>query len=159
MFENAEQLRKYKNGIQELCEKFEPDYFVTLTFSNEKVSERYAQNSLKNYCAMVGREIFGRRSSKRLERLIFRERNGSKGIHYHLLLKKPRKMDQELFKKILSNKWKITRGYGYLTMDNNEWFKSVSNVAHLSQYLVKQLNQDVDDLLVADLCFYRKNIL
>jgi hypothetical protein len=156
---SSKQIIQYRNGLIDMCKKFSPDYFVTLTFYNQFISENQAHSSMKSYCAMAGRELFGKRSFKRLERLVFKERNSSDGIHYHLLLRKPTRVDEDTFKNVLSTKWKKIKGYGYSTMDNNEWFKPVEDINGLSEYLLKQFSQNNEDMFVADLCFCRKNLL
>jgi len=80
---------KYITDLTDLVLRVQPDYFVTLTFSNPDVKDIFAINNLKTWLKWINQDIFGKRSKERIEIFPFIERNHSDGIHFHLLVKEP----------------------------------------------------------------------
>lgn len=151
MFKNEKELQKYRNEVIQWCKYFAPDYFVTLTFANSTVTEKFAHASLKNYLCMVGRALYRKRSGKKLKRLIFKEKNHSDGIHYHLLIKQPETKSSEELEQIMREKWIKIRGHGYAGFKDGEWFKPVDAIEDLAGYVTKTIKPENDDFLVSDL--------
>jgi hypothetical protein len=151
MFRNEKDLQNYRNGIVQWCKDFEPDYFVTLTFAYSSVTENFAHKSLDNYLRMVSRQVYRKRSKDKLQRLVFKEKNYSDGIHYHLLVKQPETKSPEELKQIMKDKWIKTHGHGYAGFKNDEWFKPVGNLEELAGYVTKTIKPNNDDFLVSDL--------
>jgi hypothetical protein len=153
MFRNEKELQYYRKEVIKWCKELEPDYFITLTFINSTVTENFAHKSLDSYLRMVSRKIYGKRSDKKLKRIIFREKNHSDGIHYHLLVKQPETKSLDELKEIMKEKWIKIRGHGHAGFKNGEWFKPVVNSEQLAGYVTKQIRPENNDFLVADLCF------
>lgn len=153
MFINENELQTYKNAAIQWCKVLDPDYFVTLTFFDSTVTDDFAHKSLGNFLRMVSRQVYGKRSKKKLKCFVFREKNHSDGIHYHLLVKQPETKSSEELKEIMKAKWIKTRGHGYAAFKNGEWFKPIGNIEELAKYVTKTIKPNNTDFIVADLCF------
>jgi len=146
----------YIRDLTDLVISVKPEYFVTFTFTNPKVSERIAISTLSAWLKFVNRSIFGRRSTERLEVFPFMERNGSDGIHFHLMVKSPLVSKDINIYEIFKSKWLKLKATGHSTFRNRDpdtgelkWFKTIIDHSGLVKYVNKEaVEQRMDNLVV-----------
>ena len=134
---------KLKAGYLEMINKADPDYFVTLTFADNTVSEDYALRTMHEYRKQVNRKMFASCApDNKLVLLTFLERNANDGIHFHLLVKDPDANRGCDLKDMMKLHWKKMRFHGYATFKEGEWFKKIHNLDGIAKYIVKQTYGD-----------------
>lgn len=154
----------YIRDLTDLVLSVKPEYFVTLTFRYSSVSKQVAINALVTWLKWVNRSIFGRRSKERLEIFPFMERNGSDGIHFHLMVKSPSIEKDINITDIFKEKWLKLDIAGSESFKNRdvdtgepEWFKAITDTAGLIEYLNKEaIEQRMDSLVVECLSFNKQ---
>jgi hypothetical protein len=153
----------YIRDLTDLVLSVKPDYFVTFTFANPNVSEHVAINTLSTWLKWVNRSIFGRRSKERLVIFPFMERNGSDGIHFHLMVKLPLVSKNINMYDIFKKKWLNLKGAGRSTFRNREpdtgefkWFKSITDHSGLVEYVNKEAREQRMDNLVVECWHYNQ---
>lgn len=155
-------INKYLKGLIDTVIAVDPDYFVTFTFANPKISERAAIKTLTTWLKWVNRSIFGRRSKERLEIFPFIERNGSDGIHFHLMVKSPLVSKNINIYEIFKTKWLKLKGTGHSTFRNRDtdtgeskWFKTITDVPKLVEYVNKEATEQRMNNLVIECLNYK----
>jgi hypothetical protein len=155
-------INQYLKGLIDTVITVDPDYFVTLTFSNPKISERAAINTLTTWLKFINRSIFGRRSKERLEIFPFMERNGSDGLHFHLMVKSPSVTKDINIYEIFKTKWLRLKGTGHSTFKSRDpdtgepkWFKTITDVPKLVEYVNKEATEQRMDNLVIECLNYK----
>jgi len=140
---------KLKSGYLELINKVEPDYFATVTFAENTVSEDYALKTMREYKKQVNRKIFGGYApADKLILLTFLERNFNNGIHFHILVKEPDTHRDYDLKHTMELHWRKMRFHGHSSF-KEEWFKKIYNLEGIAKYIVKQTN-GVNSPLIAE---------
>lgn len=152
----------YIRDLTSLVISVKPDYFVTLTFANPKVSEQVAINTLITWLKWVNCSIFGRRSKERLEIFPFMERNGCDGIHFHLMVKSPLVNKNINIYETFKIKWLKLKGTGHSTFRNRDpetgelkWFKTITDFPKLIKYVNKEAKEQRMDNLVVECLNYK----
>jgi hypothetical protein len=130
---------RLKASYLEMINKANPDYFVTLTFADNAVTEGYALKTMLEYRKQVNRKMYGGGApDNKLVLLTFLERNSNDGIHFHLLVKEPDTNRGYDLKDEMKLHWKKMRFHGYATFKEGEWFKNIYNLDGIAKYIVKQ---------------------
>jgi len=139
-----------KLGCIDFIKQANPDYFVTLTFANA-VDKFYAVKTLSTCLHHINKQVFGRRSKKKLTIFPFIERDASGEFHFHLAIKNPTAKKKFDLKKIIKKKWRSMHGHGFATFKKDKWFQTINTKGELdnvANYIVKQTYGNNNPLVV-----------
>jgi hypothetical protein len=139
-----------KLGCIDIVKQADPDYLVTLTFANA-VNEFHAVKTLSMCVHHINKQVFGKRSKKKMTIFPFIERDASGEFHFHLVIKKPAIKKNCDLKKIIKKKWRSMRGHGFATFRKDKWFQTINTEGELdnvANYIVKQTYGDNNPLVV-----------
>lgn len=114
------------------------DWFVTLTFAKEQTDYDKVSQMLRRLVDLISRDIYKRNKSRRLTHFTIIEIDRSGKYHAHMLVQQPKDRDVEL-KELFRNHWQRISGTVTQKSDStdSEWFKPVTDVNRLIDYLTK----------------------
>ncbi|MCG5539470.1 hypothetical protein [Halorhodospira sp. 9622] len=157
------EVREWLTTVSNL-NKIKWEYFVTLTFRNEITSYEESKNVVSKFLKNLNNEIFGKRSKKSLQWLVFIEKSQYHGYHVHLIIgdfleklstdsQIRRCGNEELFKYILEKTWNnVDQRTGKPDFHSFESsFQHIYNDEALYQYLTKQLGSVGSEVFAFDL--------
>jgi hypothetical protein len=158
-FENSFNQR-YKREMVRWVEEGEFDYFVTLTFKDNEITEYMACRALKLFNIWVNRGAFTNQGVKKGRRVLmmpFIEENAWHGYHFHIFVKIPDDITDNHIKRIMQYSWCRLDEAGEIPFsdkdksNNHKWFIPIYHAGRLSKYVLKQSTNLKIDNLVADL--------
>lgn len=110
-FNNIYHNQRTKNGFAQWAEQSQYEYFVTLTFRGDIMSEKTADDAIETFYKDLCLALYGKPTRRRIPFMAVRERHASGGWHWHVLLNPPSdgKWRPEKLKEAVRSSW-VKRG-------------------------------------------------
>lgn len=137
------------------------DYFLTLTFKHPVKDPVIASKAVEKFLNNLSSKAYGSRSNKRITAFSVLEKGYfDPSLHIHMLIKDPepyilnseRRENFNLRNGVIES-WLQASSYSgnpALTAANDDWIKSIGEIKAVAEYMTKQIDPNLDNLIVWD---------
>lgn len=153
----------YRKGVVDWVIEVDWDYFLTLTFKHPVKDVVTASKAVEKFLNNLSSKAYGSRSNKRITAFSVLEKGSfDESLHIHMLIKDPEpfilnsgRRDRFDLRDDVIESWLKASSYSgnpALTSANDEWCKRVGEIKSVAEYMTKQVDPNLDNLIVWDQC-------
>lgn len=155
--------KKYTSDTIEWLDHINWDYFLTLTFQYPVKDTIIVTNAVERFNNRLSAKAFGKQSKKRVICFPVMERDGSESsYHVHMIIQDPTphilndaRRNRFNLRDAIIKSWIQSSSYSgnpALSSKGDEWFKEITNLPGLVEYMTKQLSRNSTPIISDQIC-------